>query len=437
MVAIIRCTREEESLLAGFHSGRELEQGWESTGSRDNWKKSHLALVLTGSATGRPVVSFIAHAKSGRAAATLVRKIAVTRLHAVHPALPWDELLHQLPLTFRDKAADRTGILTQATGREVRDALTTLRPQLTDAVAALERHLGVARIFTRARELYAYERDATATALDLAGFDRGVVALAEIPEDPDAHVPALQTIPSLSAHEDHLIAHDAQRFATWIGGDADHLATRVFRRGDQRLFLANVNRRPLEETLGVDLIYYHAQRDSFVLVQYKKMTRTGSAQEWSYYCDQDMDAQLERMRLVDEKCATQDETPPVDYRLSANPCWIKLCKDEPTIPEGDKLIGGMYLSREHFAWLRDHPVYATGPRKGTVFGYHTVPRYLDNTTFIQHVRDGWIGSRGTGSTLVEAQIQESQAGGRGVVFAARTGEDVYQAQRTSERRANR
>ncbi|MEU0037806.1 hypothetical protein [Streptomyces sp. NPDC006333] len=41
---------------------------------------------------------------------------------------------------------------------------------------------------------------------------------------------------------------------------------------------------------------------------------------------------------------------------------------------------------EHVEWLRGRPGLATGPKWGELFGYHTVPRYLDNTTFTQLVR---------------------------------------------------
>ncbi|MCX4579797.1 hypothetical protein OHB41_42805 [Streptomyces sp. NBC_01571] len=41
---------------------------------------------------------------------------------------------------------------------------------------------------------------------------------------------------------------------------------------------------------------------------------------------------------------------------------------------------------QHVEWLRGRPGLATGPKGGELFGYHTVPRYLDNTTFTQLLR---------------------------------------------------
>lgn len=432
MVAIIRCTAAEERHLASFRRPADLERGWESVGEREDWEKAHVVLVVTGQQTGQPMVDYVGYAKSGPSAGTLVRKIEISQLHPVRP-LPLAHISQCLPVRFRD-AVKATGKLTKRQGEEVLEALTTLRPDLVDVLDELNRQTGVVRILGRIREIFAQERDAVGVSFQLSGLDRSIIAESRAP-DADTRVPVLATIPRLPAHEDHLIAHDTQRFADWVGNDASHLATRVFSKGHLQLFVANVNRRPLEETTGVDLIYHHVNRDSFILIQYKKMERVG--QDWEYRPDQHLRDQLKRMRMVEDACAVSDKKPFSDYRLSAHPCWLKLCKSEPTIPSGDRLISGMYLSREHFEWLDEHPTYAAGPRQGSVFGYHTVPRYLDNTTFTQMVQDGWIGTRGGASDLVREQIEVSQAGGRSVVFAALLGEDSYQSRRNSERREGR
>lgn len=94
----------------------------------------------------------------------------------------------------------------------------------------------------------------------------------------------------------------------------------------------------------------------------------------------------------------------------------------------------MYLTREHVEWLRQRPGLATGPQGGEVFGYHTVPRYFDNTTFTQLVQDGWIGTRGKGSGIIRDQIEASLNGSRSLVFAALIGDETTQAERTREGR---
>jgi hypothetical protein len=156
--------------------------------------------------------------------------------------------------------------------------------------------------------------------------------------------------------------------------------------------------------------------------------------DWYYLpsSDSHITGQLDRMRAVDEKCL-QSALPGDDYRLSAAPCWIKLCRSENVIPRTDELIRGMYLTRAYFQRLKDDPETPCRGERGAVrFSYGTVPRYLDNTTFAQLVADGWIGSSGTGTGLIKEQIEASRAGQREPILAFASGE-VPKARRTRER----
>ncbi|MGW2790577.1 hypothetical protein ACWC9H_11700 [Streptomyces sp. NPDC001251] len=435
MVAILRCTPDEEKFLAGFRRPTQFEAGWESLGEREAWKSSHVVLVVTGQASRRSLVEYVGYARSGRRAGTFGKTIEVTQLHRIAPPVPVEALSDRVHPRHR-YATGMSGTLSKRAGEELLDALTTCRADLAGVIARLQERTGGFRILNRVRELFVEERDATGLALQLGGFDRSIIGEARFPDEDGATVPVLATLPGHPAHEDHLVFHDAQRFSDWVGSDAEHLAKRLFQKGDQKLFIANVNRLPAEDTLGIDLIYHHVNRDSFILVQYKKMQQVGAGRsEWGYRPDTDLDDQLERMGQVEEACTRLDLDPLLDYRLGPQPCWIKFCKAEQIAPRGDALIGGMYLAREHVEWLRQHPNLATGPRGGELFGYHTVPRYFDNTTFTQLVQDGWIGTRGKASEIIRAQIEASLNGSRSLVFAALIGDEMTQAERTRERRS--
>ena len=54
-------------------------------------------------------------------------------------------------------------------------------------------------------------------------------------------------------------------------------STSLYRDNDVELLIANVNRRPLEHELGVDLLYWDLTANSYTLLQYKRLTKTGSA----------------------------------------------------------------------------------------------------------------------------------------------------------------
>lgn len=224
------------------------------------------------------------------------------------------------------------------------------------------------------------------------------------------------------------------RFTIWADKYAvsfDDLESRYVR-GEQQLYIADIDGEREEIALGVDLIYYQETRASLTLVQYKAVKRDGD--DWYYRPsgDRHISRQLDRMRAVDQKClqsAAQDD----DYRLSAAPCWIKLCRSDDVIPRTDELIRGMYLTRAYFERLKDDPDTPCRGNHGAVrFSYGTVPRYLDNTTFTQLVADGWIGSSGSGTSLIKEQIKASRAGNREPILAFASGE-APKARRTRER----
>jgi hypothetical protein len=57
----------------------------------------------------------------------------------------------------------------------------------------------------------------------------------------------------------------------WVTASAPHVSWCRFTGFGQRLYVANANREIPENTLGTDLIYFNATRQSLVLVQYKRM----------------------------------------------------------------------------------------------------------------------------------------------------------------------
>jgi hypothetical protein len=414
-----------------------LDRGWVAVRPAQQWKGAHIALLISSGHQERAAITFLARAAGRQRAGTFDRQIEVTRLRLVDPPLPLAELAQQLPSRHRT-ILDPNGILPKRGGEVLLKTLTTVRPGLQEAVDELRQIVQRIRLVGSAGELFAQERDATGLALQIAGYDRGVIGQTSWLSQSAGRVsvPFLDTIEEgAPVIEDQLLNYDAELFAGLLAQRTNHLAWKAFRDEKSLLIIGNVNRFDPEHTLGVDLIYYNMTRQSFVLVQYKKMVVAD--RDWSYYpaSDKRLDEELDRMRLVDDICEKVHQSGD-DYRLSVTPCWIKLCKGLATLPEGDSLCPGMYLARAHFEQLRARPE-TKGSRGGVRFGYKTVPRYLETTDFTKLVQDGWIGSTGTGSGLILEQVEASLNGWRSVVFADYVGEEGTQAERTGKRRGGR
>jgi hypothetical protein len=221
-------------------------------------------------------------------------------------------------------------------------------------------------------------------------------------------------------HFDDFISHDPPGNLPGVRiHTAPIVEARVYDEGPQQLVIYNANASSLEDVTGVDLMYYNATDQSFVMVQYKDFAINDDDSRKVIRPDPRLYDQLRRMREIDDQCKPSSD--PMDIRLHPKPCFLKLC--DPSDVGGDSvdMIKGMYLTREHFEAVLRSP-RALGPRGGRVIGKMTPPRHLDNDTFTTLLRYGWIGSCGVGTNLVREQVWNSLSQRGSVIIGAHLGD---------------
>ncbi|MBF6352876.1 hypothetical protein IU448_28265 [Nocardia flavorosea] len=160
----------------------------------------------------------------------------------------------------------------------------------------------------------------------------------------------------------------------------------------------NVNRTRIEENLGPDLLYYHVQRRCFVLVQYKRMEKENAV--WRYRVDDHFRDQLSKMRDLDSACAKVADRS--DFRLTAEPGFVKICKLESFDIDSLSVVSGMCMPRAQVE-LHIGKFKETG--KSAVFSYETVKDYMTSTLFSQLVAYGYVGSSDVGTDIVSREIE--------------------------------
>ncbi len=177
------------------------------------------------------------------------------------------------------------------------------------------------------------------------------------------------------------------------------------------------NRTKIEQTLGVDLLYYIRDYNAYVLVQYKRLRKASKDWEFRPSADGSFSAELARMRAIAEPCSDQGD--PEDHRLGDNFCFIKLCKPTTRLaaaPSGE-LSAGMYLPLDYFEKL-----VATGrlsgPRGGVVLRYDNVGRWMSNSSFISLVERAWVGTRRLTSGQVTEMVKRALDAEHSVILAA-------------------
>jgi hypothetical protein len=430
-LAVLLCNEVERRHLAGRTNEESLANPWTIARDKSKWKSRQLTLVITGTESDREI-TYVGLADRGSWHGTHQEELTITNLSRLPSPLRVSEVMVAIP-TFARKYLGAEGDMTPRAREVILTAVFALRPDLAQVVDQLLRPEEPIQVSGPVGQLARQARDVFGLAMQMTGFARDPLSDWELPDDLQRQRGSfVRSLPESRARERELRRHDAERFSDWLGVGIEQVIWRKYVKGGQELYIADVDGDREEIALGVALIYYHETRESLTMVQYKVMDRAGD--DWSYYPSDDRHivGQLDRMRVVDDTCL-QSALPGDDYRLSAAPCWVKLCRSESTIPRSDELIRGMYLTRAYFEHLKDDPQTPCRGKHGAVkFSYATVPRYLDNTTFAQLVADGWIGSAGTSTSLIKEQIKASRAGQREPILAFATG-DVSKGQRTRDK----
>ena len=293
-----------------------------------------------------------------------------------------------------------------------------------------------------------HERDAVNLALRMAGFDQSELLNWNYSEGELA--PFLQGLPKVTLKEDQMINQDAKVFGDWASTREYQVGATLFQHGEERLTVINVNRHKIEETLGVDLLYYSHKYKSYVMVQYKRMTKEDGKlcyrpNDKSYRCEIQRMHDFDRGFQIDKHQTTLDgrnsqklllgeitgftgfqkssrSCYPVqnqgdlfldqhfgiahtldEYRLHSGVFYFKLCPAEIFEPTSTDMISGIYLPLDYWDILVDSS-NIFGPKKGKHITFENVGRYFNNTFFVELVKTGWIGSMVSAKDVITTSI---------------------------------
>lgn len=202
--------------------------------------------------------------------------------------------------------------------------------------------------------------------------------------------PLLDLVPD--ADEQSIIDHDARTFAGWVNATERHFHIQSFYDGDRRVDITNVNNRRVEARVGVDLIYYHVNTSSFVLVQYKRLI------DKYVQVNDRLRGQLDRMRGI-TKFNSQPGKPD-QWRIGPDFSFLKLARDQTPDKAAFGMIPGIYLPLSYVDILLTDDM-TLGPQGGRRLGYDTVARYLSNKQFIELTAHGLVGTVGVSVTQVK------------------------------------
>jgi hypothetical protein len=253
--------------------------------------------------------------------------------------------------------------------------------------------------------------DAIKTAI--AAFARNrtdVSQYIEIIENSDSTLSEIDAV-RVRILEDNVINFDANVIPGFRLVEQNLTGRAVFVRGDERLDVYTANRGPLEEMLGVDLIYVNEQSGSIVMVQYKMLETqdktTASQSDLIFRVDEQLREDFRRMKLPAVEAQNDD------YRIDSNPFFFKFIRRT-----GDGYRHRSFiLSFEHLKRLLGSEK-GKGPRGGLRLSYRDLNGvYLRGSALIELIRSGYIGTHRNQSDVLYPFILAAVDGNRGVVLA--------------------
>jgi hypothetical protein len=367
------------------------------------------------------MLTWIANAKRGVRAGTGLRRLNIDDFYDVSDeSVDVDEILELSAPRFKAKLQDRLqngGLLPPKTFQDLIRVLSQLAPEAGAVLSGYSetRQKRIGSLSTEARKMLGEQKEAVATAMTIAGIDRSELLNWDISES-EAPQSFLDGLSQVRLREDPMVINDAQVLPGFDAIGSTPFNSVVFEDDQRKLTVLITNRQPLEEQLGVDLIYYNETFQSFLLIQYKAMENEGTEAIYRFPNKQ-LTAEINRMQdILSElgKCAANDEAD--GYRLSENPFFLKLCQRIVFNPDNVGLVKGMYLPLDYWNLISEHESMK-GPKSGKRIAYSNARRYFGNTDFTNIAANAWVGTTIKQSSELTILIRSTLESGRTVVFA--------------------
>lgn len=369
-------------------------------------------------------ITHVARGRRGLRAGTQQSRLNIEDVNRLSSVVHFDEIVDGVPNKNTKVVEDRFrngGVLSPKAFQETIDLIVELAPEIADLI---QRFTTSTR--DRLKELspemldnLAYQKEAVASALSLAGINRE--PLGEWTMDTDvAPKSFLDGLLQVRMREDPMVIQDMRQVPGYeYLRDVPNASAAVFADGDEHLTIIMANRQPLEQQTGTDLIYYNQKFKAFIMVQYKAMESDDGRDPVFRFPESNLADEIQRMDEFLEELAKVQHVPATDdFRLNSNPFFLKFCPRIQFEPDSTGLTKGMYIPH-HYWKLLEQDDRLKGPRGGRRLTYSNAGRYLTNTSFAAMVKGAWVGTTIPQSELLEGWMKDIVTSGRSITFAVK------------------
>ena len=262
--------------------------------------------------------------------------------------------------------------------------------------------------------------DAIKTAMAAFGISKSAFPeIIHVPADSDStlnyldshYAPTEEEPAEASVLEDNVIAKDASLIPGFELIEKHMTGRAVFFNSGERLEVYTANKGPLEEMLGVDLIYVNEATGNMVMVQYKMLTTHTDPvtvkTDWIFRPDDQFKLEVGRMKLLPVKAKADD------YRLHRSPFFFKFVKRK-----GDgETHASFVVSLDHLNQYLDS-AKSKGPKGGVRISFESLEGvYLRETDLLGLIRSGYVGTHRIETDALKPIIKAVSEGKRALVLA--------------------
>jgi hypothetical protein len=253
------------------------------------------------------------------------------------------------------------------------------------------------------------ERDAIGLVLRVADLDEELNDIVKwnIADFDTPHF--LKNLNGLNLREDQLIINDFTCFGSLKVIKEYKNTTCTLSNGRNTVSIIYANRTPLENNIGVDLIYYGHNHQTFIFVQYKRLVEENKKYIYRANNDKSLIKEIDRM----DNLKTHIIEDVYDFRINNEVFYFKFCKEKQDIYTKD-LCQGFYLPKDFFDLIYNRQ---KKENKSVVFSYDVVERYLNNTLFIELIKSGLIGTKYINADSISKIINETLESGKSLILA--------------------
>lgn len=291
------------------------------------------------------------------------KKLEINSIEEIQPYLS-----KKAKKTFLEKISFDTSAFSEGLNKEIYNYFLENHKQKIDSILNNKK--------TFRNQASFMQDDAIKFALSIADFNASHLERIEVKNESESELIRLS--------EDKVIIFDANQEIEGLSKEIDVTGRAIYKNHSEELIIYTANKNPLENLLGVDLIYVNNIQKNIVMVQYKMLEK--KSESWVFRDNNgQLKSEIERMESIKNSLINHSEN---EYRLNPTPFFLRFIKRHSSRNNPISFC----ISLDHYQQIITQPI-TLGSRGGRRIGYYEMQKhYIGKSELEGLIRSGYIGT---------------------------------------------